>query len=199
MSIEVKPLTAARWDDLVELFGPDRGAAGGCWCMFWRQPKAEWRARTSESNRRKLRRRVKPRGAPPGLIAYREGKPVGWTSVAPRDEFPRLNSSQYLFPVDAKPVWAIVCFYIRRGHRKSGVASALLSAAVAEAAKRGARIVEGYPVAGSTESGDVWTGVPSMFERAGFREVERRHPSRPIVRKTIRAKRSRLSPPRRHV
>lgn len=189
MTIEVKPLTAGRWDDFVELFGPDRGAAGGCWCMFWRQSKPEWKARTNEGNRRKLRRLVRPRRAPPGLIAYREGKPVGWTSVAPRDEFPRLNASKTLAPFDAKPVWAIVCFYIRRGHRKSGVASALLAAAVDEAAKRGARIVEGYPVDGTTESGDAWTGVPSMFQRAGFREVERRHPSRPIVRKTIRARR----------
>jgi GNAT superfamily N-acetyltransferase len=185
--IEVKALTASNWDDLVELFGPERGAAGRCWCMFWRQTKPEWKARTNEGNRSKLRRLIKPRAAP-GLVAYRNGKPVGWTSVAPRQQFPRLNGSQYLGPVDDKPVWAIVCFYIRRGHRKSGVATALLDAAVKEASKRGARIVEGYPLAGSTESGDAWTGVPSMFERAGFREVERRHPSRPIMRKTIRAK-----------
>ena len=187
--IDVKPLSASRWNDLVELFGPERGAAGRCWCMFWRQTKDEWKARTNEGNKRTLRSLVRPRRAPPGLIAYRDGKPVGWTSVAPRDEFPRLNGSHYLGPVDAKPVWAIVCFYIRRGHRKSGVATALLDAAVEEAKKRGARMVEAYPVDGTTESGDAWTGVPSMFERAGFREVERRHPSRPIMRKTVRVRR----------
>lgn len=187
-AIDVRPLTASNWDDLVELFGPERGAAGRCWCMFWRQPKDEWKARSNTGNRNKLRRLIKPRAAPPGLVAYTDGKPVGWTSVAPRQQFPRLNGSQYLYPVDDKPVWAIVCFYIRRGYRKKGVATALLDAAVAEASKRGARIVEAYPVAGTTESGDAWTGVPSMFERAGFREVERRHPSRPIMRKGIPAK-----------
>jgi GNAT superfamily N-acetyltransferase len=183
--IEVHPLTPDRWNDLVELFGPERGASGGCWCMFWRQSRADWKARTRHGNRAKIRRLVKPR-KPPGLLAYRDGVPVGWVSIAPRDEFPRLNASQYLKPVDRKNVWAVVCFYIRRGHRKSGVASALLEAAVASARRRGARIVEGYPVAGTMESGDAWTGVPSMFFKAGFKEVERRHPSRPIVRKALR-------------
>jgi len=183
--IEVRPLSARTWNDFVELFGQDRGASGGCWCMFWRQPREEWKARTRNGNQRKIRRLVKP-GNPPGLLAYRDGKPVGWVSIAPRDEFPRLNSSQNLRPVDRKKVWSVVCFYIRRGHRKSGVASALLSAAVESARQRGARIVEGYPVAGTQESGDAWTGVPSMFTKVGFKEVERRHASRPIVRKTLR-------------
>ena len=182
--VEIRPLSAATWNDFVELFGPDRGASGGCWCMFWRQPREEWKARTRQSNRRKIRRLVTPT-SPPGLLAYRDGNPVGWVSIAPRDEFPRLNSSQYLKPIDRKRVWAVVCFYIRRGHRKSGVASALLAAAVESARTRGARIVEGYPVARTQESGDAWTGVPSMFKKAGFKEVERRHPSRPIVRRTL--------------
>jgi GNAT superfamily N-acetyltransferase len=186
--IEIRPLSTRTWDDFVELFGPDRGASGGCWCMFWRQSREDWKARTRHSNQKKIRRLVKPK-APPGLLAYRDGKPVGWVSIAPRDEFPRLNASQYLKPVDRTKVWAVVCFYIRRGHRKSGVASALLAAAVESARKRGAQVVEGYPVARTQESGDAFTGLPSMFAKAGFKEVERRHPSRPIVRKTISAKR----------
>ncbi len=184
-AIDVRPLSAATWEDFVELFGPDRGASGGCWCMFWRQPREAWKARTRHSNQRKIRRLVKP-GNAPGLLAYRDGKPVGWVSIAPRTELPRLNVSQYLKPIDDKKVWAVVCFYIRRGHRKSGVASALLAAAIESARRRGARIVEAYPVAGTTSSGDAWTGVPSMFSRAGFREAERRHPSRPIMRKSVR-------------
>jgi GNAT superfamily N-acetyltransferase len=183
--IEIRPLSSKTWNDFVELFGPDRGASGGCWCMFWRQSRADWKARTRHSNQRKIRRLVRP-ASPPGLLAYRDGKPVGWVSIAPREEFPRLNSSHYLGPVDRKQVWAVVCFYIRRGHRKTGVATALLDAAVESARTRGARIVEGYPAAGTQESGDAWTGVPSMFAKAGFKEVERRHPSRPIVRKIVR-------------
>ena len=153
--------------------------------MFWRQPREEWKARTRHSNQAKIRTLVKPNNAP-GLLAYRDDKPVGWVSVAPRPQLPRLNASQYLKPVDDKKVWSIVCFYIRRGHRQSGVASTLLTAAIESARRRGARIVEAYPVAGTTESGDAFTGVPSMFIKAGFKEVERRHPSRPIMRKAVR-------------
>lgn len=191
--IEVRPLTPERWNDLVELFGPDRGASGACWCMFWRQPKEDWKARTKTSNRRKLQKLTRD-GPPPGLLAYRDDRPVGWVSIAPRKQFPRLNTSQYLKQVDKTSVWSIVCFYIRRGHRKSGVASALLAASVDAAAKRGARVIEAYPVdpvAGHVSTGDAWTGVLEMFTRAGFREVERRHPSRPIVRKRLRASTSR--------
>ena len=45
------PCTVTRWSDLEELFG-ERGACGGCWCMFWRLPRKEFdgvkeRAQTS--------------------------------------------------------------------------------------------------------------------------------------------------------
>ena len=188
-AIEVRALTPSRWDDLVELFGP-RGAVTGCWCMYWRQPRPVWREHTNESNRRQMRRIVNA-GRRPGLIAYREGRPVGWVSVAPREEYARLEASQTLARVDDNPVWSIVCFFIRAGQRGKGVGTALLNAAVDEAASRGARIVEAYPVdpaSGKTSNADAYTGVLKMYERAGFREVERRR-GRPIVRKTIRAKR----------
>ena len=187
-ALAVKPLTAARFDDFVELFGPKRGASGGCWCMFWRQTPDEWRARTNESNRRAMRGIVDKRRRP-GLLAYRDGIPVGWVSVAPRKEFVRLEGSRTLGPIDDAAVWSIVCFYIKAGQRGAGVGTALLDAAIDEAAKRGARTLEAYPVdtrGRKASNGDVYTGLLPMFTRAGFREVERRHPSRPIMRKTIR-------------
>jgi GNAT superfamily N-acetyltransferase len=187
--VDVRPLTPSRWNDLVELFGP-RGAVSGCWCMYWRQPRPEWREHTNEGNRRQMRRIVNTRRKP-GLIAYRDGKPVGWVSVAPREEFARLEASRTLARVDDKAVWSIVCFFIRAGQRGAGVGTALLRAAVDEAAARGARIVEAYPVDTTntrTSNADAYTGVLTMYERAGFREVARRR-GRPIVRKTIRAKR----------
>jgi len=186
-AVVLRPLTPARWDDFVALFGP-RGAAGGCWCMFWRQSGDEWRGRTNDGNRRAMRRIVAgPRR--PGLLAYRDGKPVGWVSVAPREEFTRLERSRALGPIDDEQVWSIVCFYIKAGQRRGGVGGALLRGALDEAAKRGATIVEAYPIDSSVRTvsnGEAYTGVLPMFTRAGFREVARRHPSRPIVRKRVR-------------
>jgi GNAT superfamily N-acetyltransferase len=156
--------------------------------MFWRQPREVWREHTNEGNRRAMRRIVNA-GRKPGLIAYRDGRPVGWVSVAPRNEFARLETSKTLARVDDADVWSIVCFYIRAGERGGGVGSAILRAAVDDAASRGARIVEAYPVdpaQGKPSNADAYTGVVKMFERAGFREVERRR-GRPIVRKRIRA------------
>jgi GNAT superfamily N-acetyltransferase len=82
----------------------------------------------------------------------------------------------------------VPCFFVARAHRGKGVTGALLEAAVRFARSRGARIVEGYPVAYRRGVADAWvfTGAASTFRRAGFREVARRSPTRPILRKAVR-------------
>lgn len=191
MSLEVRPVTADRWEDLVELFGFDRGAYSGCWCMWWRQTAKEYDRDHGAPNREAMRTLV-AEGREPGLLAYRSGDPVGWVSLAPREEFGRLDRSRALARVDEKEVWSIVCFYIHRAHRRSGVASALLEAASRRARERGARWLEAYPVdldaASVTKaSAELFTGTLAMFEEAGFDEVARRSPTRPVVRRRIRA------------
>jgi GNAT superfamily N-acetyltransferase len=96
--------------------------------------------------------------------------------------------------VDGRPVWSVVCFFVAREHRGRGLSIALLRTAVALAARHGARVVEGYPVeprAGRTGDAFVWTGLASTFARAGFREVARRSPTRPVMRSDVRSKRAR--------
>jgi GNAT superfamily N-acetyltransferase len=186
MTLDIRPVTADRWDDLVELFGP-RGAVAGCWCMWWRLSAKEWEQKAYEGNRRSMRKLVDA-GERPGLLAYRDGVPVGWVSVAPHEQFPRIERSRVLGPVDDEEVWSVVCFFIHRKERGSGVGAALLKAAVDAAAERGARIVEGYPVdprGGQTSNGSAFTGVEAMFREAGFTEVERRSAGRPIMRKRV--------------
>jgi GNAT superfamily N-acetyltransferase len=183
-------VTADRWPDLVELFGEQRGANAGCWCMYFRQTAAEYgqSARERGPRNRRLLRGLVREGREPGLLAYLDGRPVGWVSVAPRSEFGRIGRSRVLHPVDDRPVWSVVCFYMHRNHRRQGVGSALLEAAVDHARRRGARIVEGYPLdpRGSRIANPMaYPGVRAMFERAGFREVARRG-HRPIMRRTVR-------------
>jgi len=182
-SLAFHPLTAERWPDLVELFG-QRGACGGCWCMWWRLGRAEFERKKGAGNKRALHKIVNA-GPPPGLLAYQGEEPVGWCAVAPRDRYTRMTTSRILGPVDDEPVWSVVCFFVSKSHRRQGVTEALLRAAVRFAGEQGAREVEGYPIAPVKDRVPevfAYTGFVSTFEKAGFSEVLRRSPPRPIMR-----------------
>ena len=130
-------------------------------------------------------------GRAPGLIAYRGDVPVGWVSLAPREEFAKLARSPVMKPVDDRPVWSIVCFVVPAAHRGQGLAHALLRGAIAYAREQGATLIEAYPVNKPGRSSDdaMWFGASSMYDRAGFEEVARRKPARPVVRLTLPVKR----------
>lgn len=181
--IVIRPVTADRWDDLVTLFGP-RGACAGCWCMYFRQSRSEYERQSGAGNRRALRRLVVG-GVEPGLLAYVDGVPAGWMALAPREDYPLLGRSRILQPVDDKPVWSVVCFFVARGHRGRGLTVAMLRKAGAYARRRGARRLEGYPVdpiKGKMPDTFAYYGLAAAFRRAGFQEVARRSPTRPIMR-----------------
>lgn len=188
--LEVLPLTPARWNDVEGLFGP-RGACGGCWCMFWRLPRGAFTKGKGAGNRSAFRSLVR-RGAEPGVLAYADGKPVGWCAVAPREAYPALDRSRVLAPVDDKPVWSVTCFFVLREWRRRGVTVALLRGAAAHAAAHGAKLLEGYPIApkkGALPDAFAWTGLVGGFEKAGFTEAARRSATRPIMRRRLRAPR----------
>lgn len=205
--ISVEPLTPGRWPDLVQAFG-ERGAYAGCWCMWFRRPNVEWWAAGNAGNRDAFGHLVQS-GRVPGLLAYRDGHPIGWVSVAPRDEYERISGDHHAAEQGAtgSPVWAVVCFYVDRHHRGAGVAGALLDAAVDYARSSGATVLEAYPVEpdGRANNNSAYTGVRSMYERAGFRETGRfdrwaaaprasepnppdvrRPPGRPVMRLELR-------------
>lgn len=185
--VRIRPLTPDGWADVEALFGP-RGACAGCWCMWWRRTRADFERGKGAGNKRELRKIVEA-GNPPGLLAYAGREPVGWCSLGPREHFVRFTTSRVLRPVDDAPVWSVVCFFVARRWRRRGMTVALLDAAAAYARKRGARILEGYPMApraGAMPDVFAWTGLPGAFTKAGFREVARRSPSRPIMRLPLR-------------
>lgn len=126
-------------------------------------------------------------GKPPGLVGYRDRMPVGWVSLGPREDYAKLARSPVMRPVDDQRVWSVVCFVVPPAHRGLGVARALLDGAIEYARKRGARLLEAYPVDKPERSKDdtMWFGAKSMYDAAGFEEVVRRKPHRPIVRKRL--------------
>ena len=190
--LEVHPLTADRWDDLVALFGAG-GAFGNCWCTWWRQTGGEFGRgiRQRGAGNRALLGSLTTEGRQPGLIAYRDGRPAGWISVAPRPDYGRVIRSPSIGPGRRSPeaadssVWSVVCFWMPRAQRGKGIAMALLRAAVEHARSGGARVLEAYPIDTGEErhpQSSVFTGTLAMFRRVGFTEVERRTEGRPIVR-----------------
>ena len=183
LAIKTFPATKTRWPDVEQLFG-DRGACGGCWCMFWRIPRKQYEANKGLKNKRALEKLVID-GHKPGIIAYLGKEPIGWCAVGPRENYIGLERSRILSPVDEQPVWSVSCLFVGKQYRRKGVSTALLRAAIEFALKHGATIVEGYPVEpANTKIPDafLWHGIPSAFLAAGFAEVARRSQSRPIMR-----------------
>jgi GNAT superfamily N-acetyltransferase len=193
MALDIRPLTTRRIPDLAELFGQG-GDPRWCWCTYFRVRGRDWTNGTPDDNRAVLASAVRTLNRDdraPGLVAFEDGVPIGWTSLGPRKDYERLTHSVVLAPVDATPVWSIVCFVVGRKSRGRGVATALLDAAIDYAQEHGATTLEAYPVDtsgdGRIASANVYRGTLSMFERAGFTVVAERQwnatsPVRPIVR-----------------
>ncbi|MET3805652.1 GNAT superfamily N-acetyltransferase [Nakamurella sp. UYEF19] len=191
-SLEVRPVTPDRWDDLVSVFGQRGDDPGWCWCRMFLGPAADTSGSlgTTPDNREALRQEVTAAATPPGLIAYVDGRPAGWSRVGPRDGFPRVRANRALARVlaDDPGAWWVTCFAIESGHRRTGVAAALLEAAVAFARDHGATSVEGHPVdvaalkATRVSGSALFIGTMATFVAAGFSEVGRTFSSRPVMR-----------------
>lgn len=186
VGMEARPLTSETWGDFLTVMGP-KGGDAGCFCMYYRLTGSEFKARSGDPNREAMKDLVDS-GVVPGLIGYREGLPVGWVAVGPRSWYGRLDRSKVTKPVDGREAWAVTCFVIPKEHRRSGVATELLAAAVRYAESQGAEVLEGYPVESRQERmPDFWSwmGFASMFESCEFVEVARRSETRPFMRREL--------------
>ncbi|UCC30219.1 MAG: GNAT family N-acetyltransferase [Phycisphaerales bacterium] len=195
-SLTVRPLHPGDWSNIEALFG-EKGACGGCWCMWWRLPKGGklWEESKGARNKRAFRKLVTT-GQVCGCLAFSEDQPVGWCCVGPRGDFPRLRRTKALQTDWNERTWSVTCFYIPAPWRQRGVASALLKGAVKVARDNGAKELEAYPVRPKTEGARMpaafaWTGVPHLFEKFKFRNVTPPGNSRDIYRKTFRVSRNR--------
>jgi GNAT superfamily N-acetyltransferase len=189
---EVRPLTDQTWTDLEELFNLGGGSiVRGCWCIYYRKVGRVSVSQTSgSSNKQQLHALVRS-GVVPGLIGYAGGAPVGWTSLGPREDYRKLERSRVMKAVDDKPVWSIVCTYVAKSYRGKGYQHKLLAGAIDYAREQGVRTLEAYPVDKPERSHDdfMFFGSRSLYERAGFREVVRRSPTRLVMRRGLRPRR----------
>jgi GNAT superfamily N-acetyltransferase len=187
-SIEILPLTPDRWPAVTALFD-EGGDPKSCSCMFWRVRSKDWMFANAAEAREGLHALVESdRDPAPGLLAYADGRPVGWVSVAPRDDYERLTNSRVRPKIDGLPVWSIVCFVVSRSARGKGLTTRLLDAAMDYAIERGAPALEAYPV----DVGDSripaavgYTGLLSTFLAAGFEVVHEIDSPQSTVRRVI--------------
>lgn len=187
-SLTFAPLSPPLWPAMEDLFGVERGASGGCWCLWPRMTSAEYQHSSRETRKTAFRALVDG-GAATGVLAFAGDTAVGWCGVAPRAGLNRMQRSRVTGPDGPDDdVWLIHCFYVRRGHRGQGLMSRLIEAATAHARDSGARAVEACPIepARPLQWGEGFVGIASAYAGLGFREVARRSPTRPLLRKDLR-------------
>ena len=183
LHLQTKPLITERWDDFVNLFG-EHGAYGGCWCMWWRITRREFEEQHGDGNRAAMKA-VVDSGEIPGLLFYKDEKPVAWCSVAPRENYASLNRSHVLKPIDETSVWSLVCLFVGKQYRNQGLIQHMLQGVIEYVASQRGKVIEAYPTAPKSKRlppVSSFMGLPAMYAKAGFVEVARPSKSRVVMR-----------------
>lgn len=179
--IEVVELAPGRAEDYVALFDDgfrDFPDWAGCFCAFYDAPAGQVFDPDADADRHRQERidRIQS-GRARGLLAYRDGRPVGWCNVAPRSLVPNLRIFADAIEDPSDDPAVIMCFVIHPDHRGSGVASALLAGALDAARRWGCPWLEAYPrppgadLDGLPASAAFYKGPLAMYEKAGFEVV----------------------------
>ncbi|MBL8090572.1 MAG: GNAT family N-acetyltransferase [Anaerolineales bacterium] len=190
--VEIHPLTKDRWKDMVALFG-EQGGYAGCWCMFWRLDRADFK-KLRGGGTKEILHQMANKNQDAGLLTYLNKKPVGWCSIGPRENYVALENSRILKRVDDKPTWSIVCFFVDKSARKQGLMTHMVQGAVQHAKKHGAQFIEGYPIDMQSEklagqklnSYAGYMGIAAAFREVGFVEAGRASETQLIMRYKIK-------------
>ena len=180
-----KPLNKHTWNDLELLFG-EKGACGGCWCMYWRLRNKEYETYKGGKNK-ELFQILADENKPLGILAYEKKTPIGWCSISPRRSLIRLETSRLFKPTDTILAWSITCLYVNKYYRNKGLSTQLINHASEYAFENGAEYIEAYPIQPKkNKMPDVFAfvGIKTAFEKSGFEVVKQPSETRLIMRKT---------------
>jgi GNAT superfamily N-acetyltransferase len=164
-NIIIKPVDPSIWSDFEALF-QSRATPRYCWCMVWRANQDERKNTDPASRKGYMKQRIFDK-VPVGLLAYIASEPIAWCSVAPRETYYRLGGDDTL-----THVWSLVCFFIRKEHRRQGMVEMLINSAKVYARRNGAKYLEAYPVDPDSPSYR-FMGYISSFEKAGFTFIKK--------------------------
>jgi GNAT superfamily N-acetyltransferase len=191
--MEIRPVSGDDLTDLARLFDTS-GTLTGCWCTFFLLSGKEYAAGWGATNRARFAEFAAGTAEPVGLLAYREGEPVGWCAAGPRSRYGRVLRSPLMRGRDVAEddaVWLVPCFFVRRDARRTGITRALLGAAVDLAAEHGATAVEGLPLtAGRHPTAEAYVGTEDVFHACGFEATGRPSPRRLVMRRTVSRRRT---------
>ena len=184
MTLSFKPLIADNFNDLIILFG-EKGACGGCWCMWWRLKNKDYEQSKGIRNKELLENLIS-NSKPLGIIAYEKNNPIGWCSISPRKSLKRLETSKLFKPIDNLDVWSITCLYVDKKIRNTGLSVRLINQASEFAFKKGATCIEAYPIhSNKNKTPDLfaYVGFKTAYLNAGFEPIKQCSKTRLIMRK----------------
>lgn len=186
--LEFKPLTIQTWPYLKKLFG-DKGACGGCWCMYWRLMHKQYELQKGAKNKKAFQTLIQQED-PLGIIAMDSEVAIGWCSVSPKTSLVRLSRSRLFRDLEQKEgTWSITCLFVRKDCRNKGLSSKLIAAAAHYAFEQGATQIEGYPIIPQQKHVPplfAYVGFDHSFTKAGFKEVVRVSSTRSVMLMTPR-------------
>jgi GNAT superfamily N-acetyltransferase len=184
-----QPVTAGRLADLAALFGRNK-TTDGCWCLWFIIRAKDCHAGWGAVNKARFADLTAASATPMGVLAYRDGKPIGWCAAGPRERYARALAAPTLAghdPAEDSGAWLVPCFFVRRDARRTGVTHALLARAVDLAREHGATAIEGFPLAGGQRrpASDAYVGVEPLFADCGFRPIRRPSTNRVVMRRDL--------------
>ena len=170
LPVEIHALTPDRLPDFLRYFeGPafaDNPKWKRCYCQFLYvdHNQVQWMERTAEQNRAAACERICS-SRMQGYLAYRDGEVTGWCNAAPRTMMDAFADEP---DPDEARLGQITCFVVAPGHRRTGIATALLEAACAGLRTQGLTIAEAMPKPGIAGDAENHYGPMSLFIQAGF-------------------------------